>query len=72
MFPQNLSRASAYQLPTMKRESVQEECAMQVPIGSTSNTGVLENTLNNVPASAFHLANSADLVAVLKALQVGM
>ena len=38
-----------------------EECAVQVPMGSTSGT---------LDASAFHLANNADLVAVLKALQV--
>ena len=45
----------------MKREHVTEECAVQVPMGSTSGT---------LDASAFHLANNADLVAVLKALQV--
>ena len=61
--PQNMSarNSSSYHLPTMKREHVTEECAVQVPMGSTSGT---------LDASAFHLANNADLVAVLKALQV--
>lgn len=61
-FAKNMSarNSSSYHLPTMKREHVTEECAVQVPMGSTSGT---------LDASAFHLANNADLVAVLKALQ---
>jgi len=57
-FAKNMSSRTTYQLPTMKREP--EDCAVQVPIGSTTTSSL---------DSAFHQLANNDLVAVLKALQ---